>query len=86
MRAAPLEACIHWALRAGLQVRFFTQRTPVQLFYCCTFESRIGNKVKTYEIKELTLGACTYHIMKNYKAIFIELSCPPLPLKDTLKK
>lgn len=78
--------CIQWAMRSGLSVRFFTQRTPIQLFYCCTLESRIGNKIKTYEIKEHSLKSCLYHIVKNYKAIFLELNCPPLTVADILKE
>ena len=80
-----LEECVEWATKAGISVRFFTARTSWQMFYCCTFESRLGNKIKTYEIKEASLSACLHHIEKHYAAIFSELSCPPWPRLNKLK-
>jgi hypothetical protein len=80
-----LDVCIEWALKAGVSVRFFTQRSACQHFYCCTFETKIGSKIRTYEIKELTLAVCLNHIVKNYKHIFTELSCPPLILGRKVK-
>lgn len=76
--------CITWGIRAGLIVRFYTTRTAHQMLYCCTLESRIGIKTKTYDIKEASLNACLYHIEKYYGNIFSELSCPPWPRKNSL--
>lgn len=81
-----LFACIEWALRAGLTIRFYIQRSANQRFFCCTLESKIGNKVKTYEIKELSLYSCVHHVVAKNKDIFLELNCPPLSLADILKE
>jgi len=80
-----LDVCVEWALKFGVSVRFFTQRSGMQQFYCCNLETRIGSKIKTYEIKEPYLSVCLNHIVKNYKQIFIELSCPPLVLGRKVK-
>lgn len=69
--------CLEWLFKAGITANFFTVRTAVQKLYCCTLESRIGNKIKTYEIQQHSLKSCLYHIKANHQAIFLELQCPP---------
>lgn len=76
---------ITWAVRSGLLLKFYTQRSAHQFFYCCTFESRIGIKVKKYDIKELSVNACLHHIERHYGDIFHELSCPPWPRANTIE-
>jgi len=77
-----IEETMTWALKAGLTVKFFTEKTLWGNIHCCTFEARLGRNVKTYEIKKPDLESCLFQIRKDYKSIFVELSCPPMTSRN----
>jgi hypothetical protein len=79
-----VQECVEWLLKAGISVSFYTMRTQWQKFYCCSLESKLGNKKKIYTIEEASLNACLHHIAKNHQKIFVELACPPWTKQSSL--